>query len=176
AEVRRGAFQGAFMDFIQECANDARFRRLCPVSDVLVKRREPAELVLRFFAYSENYSSFTHDVSKFLDRFVVAHRNNFDRVRFQAEFDQVMLFVEKFFPAGFAKSKTSISTPRVRFEAISVGVNLALRQKPALVPASMGWLESGDFERLTTTHASNSGPRLRSRVEFVRDHLLGRGK
>lgn len=174
AEVRRGAFQGAFMDFIQERSNDPRFRRLCPISDVLVKRREPAELVLRFFAYSEDYLSFKHDVGKFLDRFVVARKDGFDRPRFQTEFDEVMLFVERFFPTGFAKSKTSISTPRVRFEAISVGVNLALRQNPALVPADMSWLQSDAFEHLTTTHASNSGPRLRSRVEFVRDRLLGR--
>jgi len=172
AEVRRGAFQGAFMDFVQDCANDPRFRRVCPISEALVKRREPAELVLRFFAYSDEYASFKHDVGKFLDKFVVAHQDKFDGQRYQSEFDSVMRFVEENFPAGFAKSKTATSTPRVRFEALSVGVNLALREEPGLVPRDIGWLHGAEFERLTTTHASNSGPRLRSRVEFVRDHLL----
>jgi hypothetical protein len=60
----------------------------------------------------------------------------------------------------------------VRFEAISVGVNLAIKVNPALVPVSMDWLDSKEFNYHTTTHASNSSTRLKDRVEFVRDSLL----
>ena len=87
----------------------------------------------------------------------------------------MLLFVKKFFPFGFAKSSGAKTTPRVRFEAISVGVTLALRTDPALIPSSVSeWIESPEFEKETTTHASNSQPRLKSRVEFVRDRLLGK--
>ena len=92
-----------------------------------------------------------------------------------AEFNATMAFVQRFFPYGFAKSATAKTTPRVRFEALSVGVNLALRSTPALTPAPVtSWLESKRFTELTTTHASNSAPRLRGRIEYVRDRLLGR--
>lgn len=172
AEVRRGAYQGAFMDFIQECASDARFLRLCPISDALVKRREPAELVLRFFAYSDEYLSFKHDVSKFLDKFVIARQDVFDKERYTLEFERTLSFVERHIPTGFAKSKSSVSTPRVRFEALAIGVNLALREDPGIVPLDVDWIKSVEFDQLVTTHASNSGPRLRKRIEYVRDRLL----
>jgi hypothetical protein len=84
-----------------------------------------------------------------------------------------MQFVQKYFPYGFAKTPNAKTTPRVRFEALSVGTNLALREKPGLVPSPvLSWLQSEDFDIQTTTHASNSAPRLRGRVQFVRDHLL----
>ena len=81
-------------------------------------------------------------------------------------------FVEKYFPYGFEKTKNAKSTPRVRFEAISVGVALALRKKPDLVPDSMEWLNSDQFKVHTTTHASNSPKRVSGRIEYVRDILL----
>lgn len=172
AEVRRGAYQGAFMTFVERCANDPRFLRLCPISEALIKRREPAELILRFFAYSDRYHLFKHDVTKFLDRFVVEMQDNFDEAKYQHEFDRMLNFVDRYFPNGFAKTRSSASTPRVRFEALAVGVNLALRQKNDIDPWDLAWMKSAEFEELVTTHASNSGPRLRRRVEFVRDHLL----
>ncbi|MGN2252530.1 DUF262 domain-containing protein [Frateuria sp. GZRe12] len=172
SEVRRGAYQGAFMTFLEGCAEDPRFRRLCPITPSLVSRREPLELVLRFFALSERYKAFRHDVAGFLDEFLKDHREEFEEQRFRSEFDRMLDFVQKFFPYGFAKSAIAKTTPRVRFEAIAVGVNLALRARPELIPTSMDWLESDEFKEKTTTHASNSGPRMRGRIEFVRDSLL----
>ena len=176
SEVRRGSFQGPFIDFIQECASNELFRKLCPISPSLILRREDEELVTRFFCYSDRYKDFKHDVDKFVDDYVSEHKVGFDRERMRSEFLEMLEFVAKYFPAGFAKSKNATSTPRVRFEAISVGVNLARRERPDLVPAHMPseWVTSPEFIRQTTTHASNSGPRLRGRIEYVRDKLLGR--
>ncbi len=174
SEVRRGALTGPFMDFVKKLANDKRFVELCPISDKMKKRREDEELVLRFFAYSDTYKDFRHDVDSFLDRYACEHRTAFEAKRLQSEFDSTMEFVEKHFPHGFAKGPGAQITPRVRFEAIAVGTNLALRLKQDLSPSDVHrWLASAEFEDHTTTHASNSGPRLRGRVEFVRDHLLG---
>lgn len=90
----------------------------------------------------------------------------------KAEFDRMLEFVKTYFPYGFAKSERAKSTPRVRFEAISVGVALALREKPDLIPNSMDWLNSNDFKRHTTTHASNSPARVSGRILYVKDQLL----
>ena len=173
SEVRRGAYSGPFMKFIEKCAKDPLFVQLCPITEPLRLRREGEELVLRFFAYSDHYREFRHDVEKFLDGYVEDNMSNFDRDRMEAEFTRMLTFVEKHFPYGFAKDHGSKITPRVRFEAISVGVNLALREEPALIPSSTSWLESDEFRLHTTTHASNSSKRLRGRIEFVRNALCG---
>lgn len=174
SERRRGALEGsAFMMFLEECAADKTFRALCPVSTSMNRRREPLELTTRFFAYSEDYTSFSHDVDRFLDEFVEKNKDEFPRERFLEEFNRTMRFVQKFFPYGFAKSKNAKTTPRVRFESIAIGVNLALRQNPDLIPRPVGqWLDCDEFKVHTTTHASNSAPRMRGRIEYVRDRLL----
>ncbi|MCP4492190.1 MAG: hypothetical protein GY820_33510 [Gammaproteobacteria bacterium] len=160
------------MKFIIACTKNESFIKACPVSQNLIDRREHEELVLRFFAYSDEYKKFRHDVGHFLDKFLSDRESDFDKKLGKGEFIKTMEFVERYFPSGFAKSKTAKTTPRVRFEAISVGVNLALREEPNLVPRSMEWLDSREFLAHTTTHASNSGPKLRGRVGYVRDQLL----
>jgi hypothetical protein len=174
SERRRGALEGRFIKFLEKQAADPVFVSVCPVSPSKKERKEPLELVTRFFAYSDKYMQFEHDVDEFLDDYVEENRNSFDRKRLGAEFRATMDFVKKYFPHGFAKGPKAKTTPRVRFEALSVGVNLALRKDPDVVPDDVqSWLESDEFLRLTTTHASNSAPRLRDRIEFVRDHILG---
>ena len=78
SERRRGALDGAFMTFLEERANDSIFKSLCPVSPRMERRKEPLELVTRFFAYSDRYLEFEHDVDSFLDDYVKAHRAEFD--------------------------------------------------------------------------------------------------
>lgn len=173
SEVRKGAFGGPFYKVIQDCAKNEDFLRLCPITDSVRKRGEGEELVLRFFAYSDSYRTFQHDVANFLDRYIRTHRDNFDEHEMVARFIRMIEFVKKHFPYGFAKADNSKTTPRVRFEAISVGVHLALEQGPGLVPPPVNWLDSPSFKQQTTTHASNSGPKLRARVEYVRARLLG---
>lgn len=175
SERRRGSLDGKFVTFLEKRAEDPRFATLCPVTKPMKKRKEPLELITRFFAYSDRYLNFKHDVDEFLDAYVKENREKFDRTRLTAEFKATIRFVQKYFPYGFAKSVSANITPRVRFEALSVGVNLALRMNPDLIPPPViTWLESDEFKIQTTTHASNSAPRLRGRIEFVRDRLLGK--
>lgn len=175
SERRSGALGGRFMGFLEECSKNILFRALCTVTPKMEQRKEPLELVTRFFAYSEEYLKFRHDVDVFLDRFVKSHLNHFDKARFEKEFTSTMMFVTKHFPYGFRKSFTNNMTPRVRFEAIAVGVNLALRKRPDLIPPPVAeWIDSDAFRTETTTHASNSARRMKDRIEFVRDRLLGR--
>ena len=172
SEIRRGSHTGPFMIFVKKCADNELFNRLCPMSDIMKKRYEDSELVVRFFAYLHDYKRFTHDVEKFLNRFVVSCESIFSESRFENEFLSMLMFVDKYFPFGFAKTANAKSVPKVRFEAISVGVALALKTTPELSPTSMEWLLSEDFKVHTTTHASNSQKRVTGRIEYVRDALL----
>ena len=173
-EIRRGSYTGPFMDFLKQCSQNTTFTTICPISENSKKRYEDLELILRFFAFLNNYKNFNHRVDEFLDEYVENNNTTFDKDIFQKEFESMVNFVNKYFPLGFKKTPNSKSTPRVRFEAISVGVALALRENPALVPQSMDWLDSDEFKRHTTTHASNSLARVSGRIEFVRDKLLNR--
>lgn len=172
-EIRRGSYAGPFMDFMRECSEHPLFVDLCPVSPNAKKRFEDLELVLRFFAYRDRYKEFKHDVDSFLDRYVEDYQDAFDKDELRNAFEKMLLFVQRYFPNGFRKTPSSNSTPRVRFEAISVGVSLALDEDPDLIPQSMEWLCGDDFEAHTKTHASNSAARLQGRIEYVRDALFG---
>ena len=177
-EIRRGAYMGEFMKFMTKCAEKPLFRKLCPISGDSRKRYEDIELITRFFAYTNNYKAFEHEVSEFLDRFVESHKNQFDKEFFEAEFDTMLDFVEKHFPNGFRRSANGKFVPRARFEAIAVGVALALREKPDLTPAiPTGWSDistedGARFKFHTTTHASNNKSRVVGRLEYVKDMLM----
>lgn len=172
-EVRRGQFmQTDFMRFIKECSEDDLFLKLCPLSETLKKRYEGQELVLRFFAYLNNYKNFDHRVDHFIDDYVDSNKDTFNRDEFLKEFKGMLDFVDKNFPYGFAKTQNAKSTPRVRFEAIAVGVALALRENERLIVNNVDWIETDEFRVHTTSHASNSPSRVTGRIEYVRDMLL----
>lgn len=172
SEFRRGTYPGRFTKFIDNCAKDPLFVKLCPVSEMQEKRHERFELILRFFAYVNDYTSFDHRVAPFLDAFLVSNQTTFNEDVYRTEFSTMCKFVEEYFPFGFAKIENATTTPRVRFEAISVGVALALRESPELKVSSVDWIDSETFEELTTSDASNNQGKLKKRVEYVRDQLL----
>lgn len=175
SETRKGVYQGKFYDFIIECSKDELFRRLCPIPPSKAERGEYEELVLRFFAYSDEYLNFKHDVAPFLDAYLKKHKDNFNRDELTQRFNAVMRFAEQnLAPSYFARPGRESQTPRVRFEALSVGIHLALQSGQPINVENNEWISSDEFKELTTTDASNNPGRLRSRIEFVRDCLLGR--
>jgi hypothetical protein len=172
-EVRKGVFAGPFYDFVSECAKNEKFLALCPISKIRADREEAGELVLRFFAYSEKYLKFGHRVNTFLDDYTKEKKTHFDSEKLRQSFENMLDFVDKYFPYGFKKSENATTTPRVRFETLSVGVHLALQKKPDLVPPKIDWLDSKEFKVHTRSDASNSRHKVKARIEFVRDKLLG---
>jgi len=174
-EKRRGIIKGPLLIFISQCAQDPLFRKLVPLSDAAIKRREREEFILRFFAYLDRYKSFEHSVVEFLDSYV-SHMNAIwadgKEQELKAEFSRMLTFVSTHFPAGFKKAESHARTSRIRFEALSVGTALALRQVPNLVPRNVDWLASTELRQLTTSDASNSRVKVVRRIEYVRDELL----
>lgn len=178
AEIRKGAYQGPFLDLVIEMASSDLFKELTPFMGGKVDARsERQELVTRFFIYSDSYHEFKHDVRKFLDvKMVALNKTGTANVlkRFRDEFERTMRFVHANYPRGFYRSDTGKRVPRVRFEAVAVGTNLALRENPSIKVRDTRWLVTKEFEMLVRTDASNSAPKLRNRIEYVRDNLLGR--
>ena len=172
SEIRRGSYPGSLTNFIEKCTQNHKFIKLCPLTQERENRRERFELVLRFFAYVNSYLEFNHLVKDFLDVFLIKNMESFNEEQYNSEFERMLDFVEENFPFGFAKSISDKRTPRVRFEAISVGVALALREKSDLKIKDVNFIYSDDFKSVTTTDASNNATKLKKRIEFVRDHLL----
>lgn len=176
-EVRRGVVDGPFMTFITECAAYEQFKALVPLSERNAKRKEYEEIVLRYFAYLNNYQSFQKSVDDFLTDYLISKNGNFtdaDKETMLEEFVRMLNFVSQHFPNGFKRTGYK-TVPRIRFEAIAVGVSLALREKPDLAPGDIGqWLDSSEFIKHTRSDASNSRPKLINRIHYVRDNLLGK--
>jgi len=171
SEIRKGAFaSNSYYRFIRKMSELQEFQELFTSKKA---RGEAEELVLRFFAYSEAYHDFKHDVAIFLNRFVEKkEEKGFESNELEANFRRMLTFVKNQFPFGFNKTATAKAIPRVRFESIAVGTHLALEVNPGLEPVYMDWLESDEFKKHTTSDASNNQGKLAGRIEFVRDCLL----
>lgn len=172
AELRRGLFPGPFLDMIRSVSTDDKLKDLAPIARGNDPDGEREELALRFFAYSDEYETFVHDVERFLNEYLKrANLMPQDQIAMRAaKFTNMISYVNDHFPYGFRRARNVKITPRVRFEAISVGVHLAMQSGIQDNP-DLSWLDSSDFNDLVRTDASNSGPKLRSRIEFVRDKL-----
>ena len=173
SEVRKGSYSGDFMNLITKLANDPILNQVAPLPKNRIDRQENIEFVLRFFAYSNNYQNFNHSVRTFIDEYIDSQLETFDEEKMRFEFYRTFNFALKYFPNGFRKTKTAKSTPRVRFEALSVGINLALRTDENLSPRPIEeWIDDEEFKNLTTSDGSNSKTKLIRRIEYVRDNLL----
>ncbi len=178
AEIRKGAYRGPFQELVLNCAKDKHFVVLCPAArgsgDPDSERQE---LVTRFFVYSDKYREFTHDVRRFLDEHTKTLNKTSSPVTLKKkldEFNETIKFIKTHYPSGFRRIQTSKQVPRVRFEAVAVGTLLAIRTGKQLNTKNTKWLWSVEFGELVRTDASNSGPKLRARIEFVRDRLLAK--
>lgn len=181
-EILRGRYPDVF-HFFTMLAKNPKFQKICPISPKKEKRFEREDLILRFFAYLNASEHYEQKLNEFLENYckrmdkVFKKEENLDEVQdiYRMEFDKMVDFVERYFDYGFRKTKTSSTTPRVRYEAISVGVGLALRENPQLVPDRddiRAWLSHPDFKKHTTTHAANNKNRVTSRFEYVRKQLI----
>ncbi|MCC5982693.1 MAG: DUF262 domain-containing protein [Oceanicaulis sp.] len=182
AEVRRGALAGPFMDLIIELSVLPKFVALAHVSKKNLNEREHEELVARFFAYSDGLVGYRDRPSEFIFNYVKEMNVKVadDPIladRYRARFQEAIDFIDRVFPYGFRRSPSGKATPRARFEAIAVGSRLALDERPGLAKDDVGdvtpWLTGEDFKRVTGSDGANAIARLRERIGFVRDRLLG---
>ena len=84
--------------------------------------------------------------------------------------------MRRVFPDGFRRIPGGVATPRARFEAIAVGSWLALQQRPDMAtetPDVTQWIASEEFKEIVGSDGANVTKRLRARLHYVRDRLLG---
>lgn len=180
SEIRSGSEQlNPFMKIIKELAKDKVFLELVDLSPTKKQREEDIELVSRFFAYSHNYRNFKHLVNIFVDDFVKQFRkinlSTEQKKKYKDEFTNTFNFIRDNYPINVFKNHRN-QTPRVRFEAISVGTNLALQANNNHLNIKEQDIklltENQKFKKLTTSDGSNSRKRVIDRIDFVKNYLL----
>lgn len=183
AESRRGSYEGKFKVFLEECVRNETFNKLAPRTKMTEDRFEGFELVARFFAYSEAYRNgfkgYNGNVSKFIDKYVekqnaaCKHDDTIIPVC-KEKFEKMLDYAKNILgDRGFRKSEKSQSTPRARFEALAIGIILALEENPNLPGKDVsGWIDSAAFAECTRSDAANNKGKLVKRIEFVKDLLL----
>ena len=185
-ETRRGIYRGPFTDFIAELAKNPRFKKLCPMVKYMENRREEEELILRLFAFYDLYPNFSQvenkGVAKFLDSYLAEKNKTFDsreKGRLKKVFNRLIDFVEKAYPGqGFTKRKGVIGISKPYFEALAVGIVLALKENHELKPESKAVLvvdknHQNDFYRLLDgRYRTHTAAKIKNRIEYVKNAYL----
>lgn len=184
AETRRGALEGKFKDFLEECVKNEKFNKLAPRTELTEKRYEGFEMVSRFFAYSDGYKKDFEDyngsVTQYIDKYIEDKNKECQKddsiiKEYEKKFENMLNYAEKILGAqGFRKTISSKSTPRARFEALSVGISAALENNPQLKICDVSdWINGEEFATHTRSDAANNKNRLVGRIRYVKEKLLG---
>lgn len=179
-EKRKGIYKGPFNDYIYSLAKNELYQKLTPISHWVEKRQEREELLLRFFAFTDMYPDYKDNIgiAKQLDDYMDRKNKNWSKEEETLkteEFEKVIQFVNSYFQYGFAKgAKHQIS--RMYFEAISIGVLLALREKPDLCVTKKRIkeiIEAEAFRNIINTRShTHKKERIVSRIEYIKDKLI----
>lgn len=181
-ETRRGSFEGRFKDFLEECVKNEKFNKLAPRTQLTENRYEGFELVSRFFAYSANYSDdykdYNGNVTKYIDDYIEEQNKLCEMDEkilddYKQKFVNMLDYAERILGnRGFRKTTSSKSTPRARFEALAVGISLALQEKPTLPAKDVSWIDEDEFLKRTKSDAANNKSKLVGRIQYVKEKLL----
>lgn len=183
AEIRRGALNGPFMDFVIELSKNPIFVEMSPISKSLEKERGREELVTRFFAYGDGLDDYKDRPADFLFYYVEQMNERFASApeianEYRSRFQKTMEFINRTFPFGFrrTRSRKASATPKSRFEAISIGSWVALQQNPGIANQVIdvsSWHLSKEFGEIIGADGANAKARLVGRIKYVKNKLLG---
>ena len=183
-EVRQGfghAAKGFYLNVLQPLAISPLFSELAPLSDKKKANKDHLELVLRYFAYTNDIDNYKGTVKPFLDSYLKSATLEFEAaepnasIEYINEFNEVLNFINDHFGGiGFKKTMTNGTTTRARYEAIAVGVRLALNEDPDLEPAIpvSEWILSDEFQVVVGADSANNTSQLKNRINFVKNKLL----
>ena len=191
-EKRKGIYQGRFTDFLYDyCNKSVVFKELVKLDKWLENRQEFEELLLRFFALSDT-SIYKRGIPKGITQFMDEYLNRKNKEweifsdkeyedeckKYAGRIDAVNEYVKNNFPFGFRHAQNP-QTKRSVFEAISVGVWVAIEEKKALPRLDKEkvrkFINSSDFKQYT--HVANElhkKQRLNGRVNAIYELVTGK--
>ena len=189
-ETRRGVYRGEFMTFITELAKDEKFKQLCPFAKFSEKRHEEEELILRFFAFIDAYPDYRQveykGVAKYLDEYLDNGNKNFTKDELNSKknaFNQMVDFVSKTYEGqGFAKKPNAVGVSKPYFEAISIGIYMALQENSNIHPHKLDCLivdkhnRNDFFETIEGRYSTHTAKKILTRINYVKNSYLADAK
>jgi hypothetical protein len=167
-EIRNCVYRGPFNESLKELANSSDMRKV-----IVLGEKAPGgayeDVVLRFFAYLNNYQNFGHLVKTFLNDYMDKHKAN------PLPKNQVDLFNKTFaelaaaLPDGVIRMRAK--SPVNLAEAIAVGTALAIKLgKTPRADKIQALLSDEDLKKYTGA-GSNQKKFVINRIEHVRDSV-----
>lgn len=169
-EMRMALIDGPFSDFIRDLSAYPVFDNLLNISQFMKNRGEHEELILRFFALSDELNRYRGNMTTFLNRYAREVSIDFEMNRMQNEFERTCIFVDKYFRNILNQKGKRVD--RVLFDSLFVGANLALRENPDLIPGSTSWVFESEYDFHIRVHAAQTQKRVRERIIYVKTRLL----
>lgn len=168
-EIRNCVYRGAYNDDLKTLSSLANFRTIIKISSKNASNGTYEELALRFFAYLNQYNNFNHSVKEFLNEYMNSVRHNAIPQADKNLFKDVIDILAQAFPNGINRGRGI--TPVNLFEALSVGVALAINKGKHIDPSKLLPLISDVELKKFTGAGSNQKRFVVGRIERVRDAL-----
>ncbi|MCW3493887.1 DUF262 domain-containing protein [Microbacterium sp. SSM24] len=191
-EIRNSTWPGPLNDLMLDLSEDTRFRRLLgitrPASSTLYKEMRDVELVLRYFAFRDDWATFKGGMAKRLDLFMAENQRP-GKARLgglRDDFLRTLEVVEEgFAERAFRRYNPDSNTWRSpilaalfdaqMFSSMGRDVGLVRARKPQLQAGYERLFSDADF-RQSIDAATNTPARFRSRIEMMNglfDSVLG---
>lgn len=182
-EVRKWTVWWDFYDFMKKMSDLELFKELCPINKEKLDREEGIELILRFFAYTEDFHMYKWDVWEFLTEYMQRKTNeinSWDKSKIlgnmENDFIKMLNFVKKNFEYWFRKTeKARYVSSRVYFESISVWVGLAFKEKnenDLNVVIIKSLLKDKNYEDIIKSDWANALKKFKARINSVKEALI----
>lgn len=167
-EIRNCIFIGEFNEFIKELSQEEAFRSVVKMTENAERSGSYEELVLRFFAYFEDRDYFVHSVKGFLNKYMEKKTKAFkNKSQLKKIFVESFTVMKKSLPDGIVRGSRKNITPVVLYEAIAVGIAVAITNGRKIQPNTLhGLLDDSELKKLTTG-ATNSKKMVLDRIGFV---------
>lgn len=177
AELRRGILQGKFYTLVEELSlNDVFIELTSNISQQKVNQGEREELVSRFFAYSHDLINYKGSVKNFIFTYIKKmNAEDFNIETYKQDFLEIINLIKANAQNAFKSKNGKIS--RTRFESITIGLYLAIRESPdiknKITSSSMDkLLHDAEFDLAVTTDGANTPSKLKHRINFTKEFLL----
>lgn len=170
-EIRNCIFRGDYSESLKRLSVNSNFSACVKLKDSEQSNGTKEELVLRFFAFLDQYKEFDHSVKDFLNSYMKKHAKQGLGNSQNKLFDEVFAFIKKELPRGIARGNRNL-TPIILYEAIAVGTALAMRKNKRLRTGVLRQLVNDPKLKKLTTGATNSNKMVVGRIDYVAEALL----
>jgi hypothetical protein len=167
-EIRNCIYRGTFNESIKKLSKSEDFKKAVLLKETAQQNGMAEEYVLRFFAYLENYANFDHSVKGFLNDYMRMHAAKAPSAGSLTLFKKAFALLAEAYPEGITRGQSSVTAANL-YEALAVGVALALKQKKIVAAKKLSQLAENPQLKKLTTGATNSRKMVAARIHFVRD-------